>query len=221
MSHVVVVDAPQRPVRPTHPAQARRRRTTGKAAVVRRSPFPRIRKRAVPEAQPELARLKIDPGSRTTGLGVVPDHRGAVVWAAPRRHRGQQLRDRLLTRRARHRRRRQRQTRSRPPRCATRRRAGWLPPALPSRIQHSERGGSRRRRRGPVAALSQELVRCATPLLPNAEIAGGEDQPGELAGDAVREELLEKWGRTCAYGAGEHVALEVEPLVPRTRGGST
>ena len=117
--------------------RARRLLTEGKAAVSRRYPFTIILKRAVPAAQPDLLRLKIDPGSKPTGLAIVHDRSGAVVWAAELSHRGQQIRDRLLARRAIRRSRRQRHTRCRPARFANRRRpTGWLPPSLASRVQN-------------------------------------------------------------------------------------
>jgi 5-methylcytosine-specific restriction endonuclease McrA len=175
----------------------------------------------VPAAQPDPLRLKIDPGSKTTGLAIVHDRSDAVVWAAELSHHGQQVRDRLLARRAVRRSRRQRHTRYRPARFANRRRpTGWLPPSLQSRIQNIETWVNRLRRLCPVGALSQELVRFDTQLLQNAEIAGVEYQHGELAGYEVREYLLEKWGRACAYCGAEGVPLEVEHLVPKTRGGS-
>ena len=45
-------------------------------------------------------RLKIDPGSKTTGLAAVNDATGQVVWAAELSHRGQQVKERLDQRRA-------------------------------------------------------------------------------------------------------------------------
>ncbi|WP_207956939.1 HNH endonuclease [Rubrobacter tropicus] len=36
----------------------------------------------------------------------------------------------------------------------------------------------------------------------------------------MREYLLEKWGRTCAYCGARDVALEMEHVVPKSRGGS-
>jgi hypothetical protein len=77
---------------------------------------------------------------------------------------------------------------------------------------------NRMRRLCPVGALSQELVRFDTQLMQNAEISGVEYQQGELAGYEVREYLLEKWGRMCAYCEGEHVPLEIEHIIPKTRG---
>jgi 5-methylcytosine-specific restriction endonuclease McrA len=204
-----------------HPARTRRLLTAGKAAVFRRFPFTIILKHAVPAAQPDPLQLKIDPGSKSTGLAIVHDRSGAVVWAAELSHRSQQVHDALLARRALRRSRRQRRTRYRPARFANRRRpTGWLPPSLQSRIQNIQTWVNRLRRLCPVGALSQELVRFDTQLLQNAEIAGIEYQHGELAGYEVREYLLAKWGRACAYCGAEGVPLEVEHIIPRTRGGS-
>jgi 5-methylcytosine-specific restriction endonuclease McrA len=72
----------------------------------------------------------------------------------------------------------------------------------------------------PVAAISTELVRFDTQLLENAEISGVEYQQGTLAGYEIRQFLLEKWGRRCAYCGATNTPLQVEHIVPRARGGS-
>jgi len=56
--------------------------------------------------------------------------------------------------------------------------------------------------------------------LENPEISGVEYQQGTLAGYEVREYLLEKWGRKCAYCGAEHTPLQVEHIQPKARGGS-
>jgi 5-methylcytosine-specific restriction endonuclease McrA len=180
-------------------------------------------------------RLKIDPGSKTTGLAAVNDATGQVVWAAELSHRGQQVKERLDQRRAcrrscrrsrRSRHTRYRHTRYRPARYRParylnrRRRAGWLPPSLESRIAHVMTWVERLRRYVPIGALSLELVKFDTPLLQHAEISGIDYQQGELAGYEVREYLLEKVQRRCASCGATNVPLQVEHLVPRTRGGS-
>lgn len=72
----------------------------------------------------------------------------------------------------------------------------------------------------PVGAISQELVRFDTQLMQNPEISGAEYQQGELAGFEVREYLLEKWGRCCAYCDTANVPLEVEHILARANGGT-
>lgn len=98
MSFVFVLDQHKQPCDPVQPAQARRLLSGGRAAVWRRFPFTIILKADVPAPEPAPLRLKLDPGSKTTGLALVNDVSGQVVWAAELKHRGQQVRDALLTR---------------------------------------------------------------------------------------------------------------------------
>ncbi|MBA3531100.1 MAG: RRXRR domain-containing protein, partial [Ardenticatenales bacterium] len=72
----------------------------------------------------------------------------------------------------------------------------------------------------PIQALSMELVRFDTQALQNPEISGIEYQQGTLEGIEVKEYLLAKWGRQCAYCDAQHVPLEVEYIIPRGRLGS-
>lgn len=53
------------------------------------------------------------------------------------------------------------------------------------------------------------------------EISGVEYQQGELAGYEIRQYLLEKWGRKCAYCGVENTPLEVEHIHPKSKGGSS
>jgi len=221
MSFVFVVDTEQRPLDPVHPGRARHLLTGGKAAVWRRYPFTIILKRAFPDVQTTPLRVKLDPGSKTTGVAVVNDATGAVVWAAEITHRGQQVHDGLLTRKASRRSRRVRHTRYRPARFANRRRPdGWLPPSLESRLANVQTWVSRLRRCCPVSAISQELVKFDTQLMQNAETSGVDYQQGALAGYEVREYLLAKWQRRCAYCGATGVPLQIEHIIPKARGGS-
>src|SRR5215831_2214330 len=193
MSLVFVVDQQQRPCRPVHPGRARHLLTRGRAAVYRRYPFTLILREGERAEESAPLRMKIDPGSKTTGLAVVNDATGQVVWAAELAHRGQQVKARLDQRRRCRRSRRQRHTRYRPPRFLNRRRsAGWLPPSLESRLSNTLTSVERVRRWCRVGALTLELVKFDTQLMQNAEISGVEYQQGTLKGDEIREYLLEK-----------------------------
>jgi 5-methylcytosine-specific restriction endonuclease McrA len=221
MSWVFVIDADKRPLSPLHPGEARRLLTTHQAAVWHRYPFTIILKSACPDAQPTPLRVKLDPGSKTTGIAVIHDGTGQVVWAAQIDHRGQHVKERLDQRRACRRGRRSRHTRYRQPRFANRRRrAGWLPPSLESRIANVLTWVNRLRRWCRIEHISLELVKFDMQLLQNAEIRGIEYQQGELAGYETRQYLLEKFERRCAYCGKTEVALEVEHIVPKSRGGS-
>jgi 5-methylcytosine-specific restriction endonuclease McrA len=191
--------------------------------VFRLAPFTIIlHERTAAQSVTHPLRVKIDPGSRTTGIAVVNDATGQVVWAAEVAHRGQQVHERLVARRAIRCNRRQRHTRYRPCRNLNRRRPkGWLPPSLESRVANVTTWVARLRRWCPVGAISQELVRFDTHLLANPEISGVLYQQGTLAGYEVREYLLEKWERTCAYCGATGVPFEVDHIVPHSRPGGT
>ncbi len=170
-------------------------------------------------------RVKLDPGSKTTGLALVrEDQAGAVqqvLLLAEIQHRGPAIRKALLQRRGYRQRRRSANLRYRAPRFNNRTRsAGRLAPSLQHRVDTTLAWVHRFCRWAPVTALSMELVRFDLQLMQNPEISGVEYQQGTLAGYEVREYLLEKWGRKCAYCADEGVPLEIEHITPRSRGGA-
>jgi 5-methylcytosine-specific restriction endonuclease McrA len=72
----------------------------------------------------------------------------------------------------------------------------------------------------PVVGVAQELVRFDLQKIENPEISGVEYQQGTLAGYEVREYLLEKWGRKCAYCGAEHIPLNIDHIHPRAKGGT-
>jgi hypothetical protein len=57
-------------------------------------------------------------------------------------------------------------------------------------------------------------------VMENPKISGVEYQQGALQGYEVREYLLEKWGRECAYCEEKNIPLQVEHILARARGGS-
>jgi len=217
---VFVIDRRGQPLDPCHEARARRLLRVGRASVWRRYPFT-IRLKDRTDGNVAGHRLKIDPGSRTTGIAIVQEATDRVVWAGELTHRGQAIRDRLLARRAIRRGRRQRKTRYRKARFLNRRRPpGWLAPSLQHRIETTLTWVRRLRAICLITAISVELVQFDTQLMQNPEVTSMVYQQGELAGYEVREYLLEKWGRRCAYCGNAGVPLQIEHLVPRTRGGS-
>jgi 5-methylcytosine-specific restriction endonuclease McrA len=220
---VFVLSSDGLPLDPCHPARARELLKKGRATVWRTYPFViRLKNRTAAESATHDHRLKIDPGSKTSGLAVVQEGSGRVVFAAELTHRGQAIRDALLARRAIRRSRRSRRTRYRPARFDNRRRSeGWLAPSLWHRVLTTETWLARLRRLCPITALSVELAKFDTQLMDNPEISGVEYQQGTLLGYEIRAYLLEKWGRRCAYCGATGVPLQVEHIVPRMRGGSS
>ena len=229
---VFVLDVNKRPLAPTHPACARQLLRKGKAAVYRKYPFTIILKREIQESDTEQFRLKIDPGSKITGIAILNDKTGEVVFATELQHRGQQIKKAMDSRRAVRRSRRNRKTRYRKTRFSNRTRPeGWLSPSLFSRVANIETWVKRLCRLSPIVAISFESAKFDTQKMAvhevtaerseqNPEINGVEYQHGKLAGYNVKEYLLEKFGRKCVYCGKDNVPLEVEHIIPPKRGGS-
>ncbi len=88
MQRVFVLSPERTPLSPCRPARARWLLTHQQAAVFRRYPFTIILKHAPLDTVVPLLRVKIDPGSTATGMAVVNDTTGEVVWAAELSHSG-------------------------------------------------------------------------------------------------------------------------------------
>ncbi|WP_449418468.1 RNA-guided endonuclease IscB [Phormidium nigroviride] len=215
---VFVLDTQKRPINPIQPGLARKLLTSGKAVVFRRYPFTIIlNENAI--ATPEPITLKIDPGSKTTGIALLQGEK--VIWGAELTHRGQAIKASLESRRSLRRGRRNRHTRYRQARFLNRKRPkGWLAPSLQHRVETTLTWVKRLIKLAPISSIVEELVRFDLQQLENPEISGVEYQQGELVGYEVREYLLNKWERKCAYCAVENVPLQVEHIHPKAKGGT-
>lgn len=221
---VLVLDKRKRPLMPCSEKRARLMLERGRAVVVRVHPFTiRLKDRVGGDTQP--VRVKIDPGSKTTGIALVREGDNGtehVMLLGEIAHRGHVISDRLTKRRA-FRRHRRNQLRYREPRFNNRTRPkGWLPPSLQHRVDTVIAWVERLRRWVRATAASQELVRFDMQHMENAAISGTEYQRGDLFGMEVREYLLQRHQHKCAYcaGASSDPVLEVEHVLPRSRGGS-
>lgn len=218
---VFVLDKNKKPLAPCHPAGARKLLKTGKAKVLKKYPFTIILEREVEteeEYKEKEYRLKIDYGSRHTGLAILKNNK-EVVWLAQIEHRTN-IKNNLDTRRG-HRRFRRNKLRYRKPRFNNRKRKnGWIPPSLQSRVDNIQSWVSKLQKLIPLTHISYENVKFDTQLMVNPEISGAEYQQGTLLGYEVREYLLEKFNRKCIYCGKQNTPLEIEHIVPKSRGGS-
>ncbi|WP_246265328.1 RNA-guided endonuclease IscB [Acrocarpospora pleiomorpha] len=222
---VFVLDKHGQPLDPCHPARARRLLASGRAVVHRHTPFViRLKDRTAADSTVTGVRVGIDPGSKHTGLAVFTEHGGSRtgVYSLQLGHRGGQIRDKLASRAALRRGRRSRNLRYRAPRFLNRGKPeGRLSPSLLHRVNGTVSWVSRLTRWAPVTAICVERVAFDTHALSAGRpLEGVEYQQGTLAGYEVREYLLAKWGRRCAYCGTSSVPLNIDHIHPRSRGGS-
>lgn len=118
MQRVFVVDKNKKPLMPCSHGRAKELLKKRKAVVLRLYPFTiLIKEREGGDVQP--IELKIDPGSKISGIALVADFKRGktVIWAANIEHKGNIIRSSLQSRRSLRRGRRHRKTRYRAARC--------------------------------------------------------------------------------------------------------
>lgn len=179
-------------------------------------------------------KIKIDPGSKYTGLSLI-DENNNVTFLAEIEHRGDSVKSGLDARRGARRNRRQRETRYR--RCKfinrklkkdskykadSNRKDGWIPPSIKSVEQNIINWVAKLNKICNIADVSVESVKFDSQLMDNPNISGIEYQQGTLFGFEVREYLLEKYGHKCQYCGGEsgNDILEIEHMISKFNKGS-
>lgn len=232
---VLVLDRSGKPLMPCSEKRARLLLARDRARVHRVLPFViRLVDRTQSDCELQSLRIKLDPGSKVTGLALVRENEAikpatgeiqreaAVLNLFELIHRGRQISEALTARRQMRRRRRNANLRYRAPRFLNRgnNQRGWLAPSLQHRVDTTLAWVKRLHRWAPVNGIAQELVRFDMQQIENPEIAGVEYQQGALAGYEAREYLLAKWGRECCYCGAKDTPLNVEHIVPKAKGGT-
>jgi hypothetical protein len=196
-SIIYVLGASGKPLMPT-----RRRNKVwywlrrGLATVVSREPFT-IQLRFETTAYTQPVTVGVDTGSQTVGMAATTN--GAVVYQAEV-HLRTDITEKLAQRRQYRRQRRSRKTRYRAARFANRRRpAGWLPPSLLSKAEATVKAVQFVASILPVCRVNVEVASFDTQRMQHPDICGLDYQQGEPHGYFLREYLLEKWQRRCAY----------------------
>lgn len=220
---VPVLDQDGKPLAPTRPSRARRWMETGKARKVwMKGHFAvQLTGPACGDVVPAMA-LNIDPGYRTTGLAVVIDQSDGtreVTDGFELKHRASVIVMQMLSRRASRHNRRGRLWR-RPARFSNRERSeGWLPPSLRSALSSVLTTVNRLMRLYPVTVINLESCRFDPRLMHDPEVVGAEYQESERGRMQVREYVLQRDNRTCQYCGTRRGPMEVDHVVPESRGG--
>ncbi len=214
---VFVLSHSGKPLMPTTPRRARIFLKTRRARVVTREPFTiQLRFQTTTYTQPVT--VGVDTGSQTVGLAATANRE--VVFQAEMRLRTD-ISGKLSQRRQYRRTRRSRKTRYRAARWANRRRpSGWLAPSLRAKAEATVKAVRFVARVLPIGQIKVEIGSFDTQKMQNPEVCGVSYQQGHLQGYLLREYLLAKWQRQCAYCHTSGVPLQVEHLIPTSRGGS-
>ena len=219
---VFVLDKHKNPLMPCTEKRARLLLERKRAVIHKLMPFTiRLKERIGGDLQP--VRVKLDPGSRTTGIALVREAKDvhAVLQLVELQHRGAVIRDALKQRSSFRRRRRSMNLRYRAPRFLNRTKPkGWLAPSLQHRVDSTMSWMKRFQRYAPVTSFSQELVKFDTQALENPGMEGEQYQRGSLYATELREFVLERDGRKCLYCGKENVPLNLDHVEPKSKGGS-
>ena len=204
---VFVLDHKKHPLMPCTPKRARLLLKRGRAVVHRVRPFViRIKDRHVQDSLVQPLALKIDPGSKTSGIALARVEETEVgeihhaVFLCEVSHRGEQVHEHKVRQRNARRRRRSANLRHRAPRFENRGIApGRLVPSLLSRVGNVVTWTARLSKWASLSKIEVERVCFDTQLLQNPEISGTQYQQGTLAGWEARAYLLAKYTYQCAY----------------------
>jgi 5-methylcytosine-specific restriction endonuclease McrA len=213
----MVVNMRGQPLMPTSPQKARKLLKAKKVKVVQRFPFLIQLLYATGENKQEVE-LGLDPGYSQSGFSVITAKKELIAGEVQfRRDVSKKLMDRRMYRHTR----RYNKTRYRPPRFKNRRRKkGWLAPSMQHKLDSHLRFIQKLQTMLPITKIIIETATFDTQKLQHPEIQGIEYQHGTLKGYEVKEYLLHKWGRHCAYCGKQNLPLEVEHIIPKSRGGS-
>ncbi len=221
-----MLDTNRKPLMPCYPARARKLLSSGRASVFRRYPFTIIlHDRTVEESELQEVEVKIDQGSKTTGVAlIVHGQDGATVALAAHVEHRTNVKSGLDSRRAIRRSRRHRKTRYRQARFLNRTRPkGWLPPSLVSKAENILNWVIRFSRFTLISKFALETAKFDMQKLENPGVAGTQYQQGRMFGYADKKAyLLERENYTCIY-CGIHASkakMEIEHVVPRSHGGT-
>lgn len=229
---VITLDKNKKPLGWCSPKRASGLIRAGRAIVHKRFPFTIILKdKDVRKTEVRHNyRIKIDPGSKTTGITVVEfaeDGTATVILYVQVEHRGEQVIESLRKRKNSRRNRRSRETRYRHCRfpkgpAPTARPKGWLPPSQLSISNNTINFTNRLIRLLGPCDVTVENVKFDTQLMENPDIEGEEYQHGTLYGYEMKSYLVERYQHTCQYcgGKSNDRRMEWEHKIPKSRDGS-
>ncbi|MHA2243913.1 MAG: RNA-guided endonuclease IscB [Candidatus Hodarchaeales archaeon] len=215
---VYVLNMRGQPLMPTSPRKARVLLKKSKATVVRRMPFTIQLKYAAGEKKQPIT-LGIDVGYLTIGFSAITSKLEILSGEVTLR---KDVSKKLVERRI-YRRNRRNRLWYRKPRFLNRthsKKKGWLAPSIRHKYDSHLLLIEKIKRFLPITKIIVEVASFDSQKMQNPEIRGIEYQQGELQGYEVREYLLAKYKRKCIYCGKSGLPLQIEHIIPKSRGGS-
>ena len=216
---VLVIDKRKQPCNTISAAYARILLFTKQAVIHKRFPFTIRLRNDNAVLKDRTYTVKLDPGSRTTGVAVTDDQ-NSVVMLAELEHRGYIIKRNLDSRRAIRHSRRNRKTRYRAARFLNRTKPeGWLAPSIKSRADNVINFVKKYKKLMNINKIMIENVSFDTAQMSSEiKLWDNDYQQGNLYNKNLREFIFNKTKGRCSY-CGEK-AEEIDHVVPRAKGGT-
>ena len=163
--------------------------------------------------------VKLDPGSRHTGVAIIDD-KDQVVMLAEIEHRGHIIKKDLDSRRNARKSRRQRKTRYRPARFLNRTKPqGWIAPSVKSRTDNVINFIKKYKKLLNINKVMIENVSFDTAqMTSDVNLVGTAYQQGPLYQKELRSFIFSRSDGKCVYCGA--VATEIDHVIPRSSGGT-
>jgi len=216
---VPVLNIRGKPLMPTTSGKARKLVKQKKAKVVSRTPFVIQLTKATGETKQDLT-LGIDAGYSHVGFSAITDEKELISGELTMRKNI----SKLIEQKSNYRRTRRSRLWHRKPRFNNRtkdKKEKWLAPSMKHKLQTHIKLIDKLKKILPINKTIIEVATFDQQKMQNPEISGIEYQQGELQGYEIKNYLLQKFGRKCMYCGKKNIPLEIEHIIPKSRGGSS
>lgn len=220
---VAVLDKCKKPLDPCSEKRAKKLLNSGRARIHKYYPVFTIRlvDRYVNECVVHPLVIGIDPGSKHTGIAVANISQAKAMCLIQLDHKQHIHRD-MLKRSMYRMSRRQRKLRCRPKRFLNRtsKHRSKYTPSIKHIYESIINIIIKLKKYFNIKYIKVEIAKFDTQKMQVATISGKEYQQGELFQKEVKEYILAKYHHRCVYCGKTNVPLEIDHVIPRSRGGT-
>ena len=216
---VLVIDKHKKPCNTISEAYARRLLFKKQAVIHKRFPFTIRLKNDNAVSKDRAYIVKLDPGSKTTGIAIADD-KDSVVMLSELEHKGHLIKKDLDKRRSLRQSRRYRKTRYRESRFLNRAKPkGWLAPSVKSRADNIVNFIKKYKKLLNISKVMIENVSFdVAQMASNTKLWGSNYQQGPLYKQKLRSFIFSRSNGKCVYCGAK--ATEIDHVIPRSNGGT-